>query len=145
MEDILKLSVEDRILLYGLQPAKGPYELLASFRLLEPKIKFTEKETREYDIKQVPQVDPITGEDRMAVAFNKEVAGDYTIDVQIPARMSSYISNLLEELDTKEELTFQYVSLYERFCLGKTGPTLPIDKVGKTNANINKQGKSTNK
>ena len=49
----MKLGIEDRIIIYGLFPPEGEYELLKAFREMEPLIKFTEEETRNYDIKQV--------------------------------------------------------------------------------------------
>ncbi len=64
----------------------------------------------------------------MMVAFNKEVAGNYTKECGVPARMLSYLAKTLEERDTAEELTFQFLGLYERFVLG-IHPTLPKEKV----------------
>ena len=130
----MKLTVEDRILIYGLQPEKGPYELLASFRIVEPEIRFTEKETREYDIKQMEGVNP-EGQKQMMVAFNKEVAEGYIKEVKLPARISSFIAETLSKKEEDGELTFQFLSLYERFCLGK--------KDGNTNPT--KQSKGNNK
>jgi hypothetical protein len=130
----LKLSVEDRILIYGLQPEKGSYELLSSFRLLEPNIRFSEEETRKYDIKHVEHPNPEPGKaPQMMVAFNKEVAEGYLKEVKIPARMSSYLSEVLTKKEEDSELTAQYMSLYERFCLGKTPSTK--EKVGKKDGN----------
>ena len=132
----MKLTVEDRILIYGLQPEKGNYELLSSFRLLEKNLRFNEEETRNYDIKNVPEPTPMPGvEPRMMVAFNKEVAEGYTKEIRIPARIRSYLTEKLEDLDSTEELTPQYVGLYEKFCLGK--------KDG--NADSTKQSKGDNK
>jgi hypothetical protein len=100
---------------YSLQPQKGNFELLSSFRLLEPNIRFSEEETRNYDIKQMDG-----GPDgQMMVAFNKEVAEGYTKEVKVPARVLSYLVEKLEEMEAKGELTFQFMSLYERLVLGK--------------------------
>ena len=119
MEGLLKLGVEESILLYSLQPEKGSYELLDSFRKFESIIRFSEEETRNYDIKHIPteQFDA-NGQPKMMVAFNKEVAGDYTKECKVPARMLSYLTKNLEDTETKEELTFQFLGLYERFVLG---------------------------
>jgi hypothetical protein len=130
MEGILKLSVEDRILIYGLQPEKGPYELLASFRLLEKDLRFTEEETRNYDIKNVPAPD-VPG--KMMVAFNKEVARGHLKDIKMPARILSYLSEKLEEMDTEGELTFQLVEIYEKICLGKKEDGTNAGKQSKSN------------
>jgi len=135
MEALLKLTVEERILIYGLQPEAGSYELLASFRLMEKDLRFSEEETRKYDIQNIPEPTPPVGtQPRMMVAFNKEVAGDYTKEIKVPARISSYLAEKLSAMEEKEELTPQYVGLYERFYLGKTN----------NGNNSSKQGKSDN-
>jgi len=118
MEKLLKLTLEERILMYSLQPEKGSFELLSAFKILENNIKFTESETRKYDIKTVKQPNPATGQEQMMVAFNKEAAHGYTKDCKVPARMLSYYAEKLEELETKGELTFQFMGLYDRCVLG---------------------------
>ena len=157
----MKLTVEERILVYGMQPQKGPYDLLAAFKTLEPRIRFNEEETRKYDIKQQEHEDPAnpTGPNLMLIAFNKEVAEGHTREVKIPARCSSYLSEELSKKEEAGELTYQYISIYERFCLGKTpspprspdanqisfGKSDTDETIKEDNGNTDKQGKSTNK
>jgi hypothetical protein len=137
VEELLKLTVEERILIYGLQPEEGSYELLSSFRLLEKHLRFSEEETRKYDIRNVSEPTPAIGtQPRMMVAFNKEVAEGYTKDIKIPARVSSYMSEKLSKMDEENKLLPQYVGLYERIYLGK--------KVDDGNVDTDKQSSSDN-
>jgi len=96
---------------------QGSFELLSAFKILEPKIKFTEEEIRKYDIKTTQN--EVNGIPMSMVSFNEEVAEGYFVDVKIPARIMSYMVEKLEEMDSNETLTFQYLSLYEKLCLGK--------------------------
>ena len=128
----MKLSVLERILIYGMQPPQGKYDLLAAYKKLEPDLRFSEEETRKFDIKQVEH-DGKNGQKIGMVVFNQEVAEGHNKEVKIPARIMSYLAEELEKRDDEGTLTFQYLPLYEKFCL----------KVNKDDSS--KQGKSNNK
>jgi HSP20 family molecular chaperone IbpA len=138
----LKLSIEDRILTYGLTPPKGDYELLKAFKQLENQIKFTEEETRNYDIKQ--EVDAKTGLSQ--VRFNKEVADveDSEIEVKIPPRALSFIVERLEKASNEGELIYQQMGIYEKFVLGVKPKEVQV-KESKNVRNISSKGKGINK
>ena len=116
----MKLSIEDRILLFGLFPQKGNYELLLAFKELEPIVRFSEKETREFDINQTQ--DPASGQSH--VSFNKEVADsveeESLKDIKFPTRAHSYLVEKLQEMSDNGELTYQQMSLYKKIVLGKS-------------------------
>jgi len=122
--------------MYSLQPQKGSFELLSAFKILENNIKFTEDETRKYDIKTIKQPDPKTGQEAMMVAFNKEAADGYRKECKVPARMLSYYAETLEDLETKGELTFQFMGLYDRFVLGNE----PKEEKNGTDSNKQSEG-----
>lgn len=127
MEDLLKLTVEDRILIYGLIPQESDYETLRDFKKLEDDLKFNEDETRRFDISQVK--DETTG--LAHVTFNKEVTEGHLKDVKLPARANAAIVERLHKLSNDKKLTYQYLPLYEKFC------------VGEVNANSGSKGKGT--
>jgi len=112
----LKFGIEDRIFLYGLFPAKGSYELLKTFRDIEPEIRFNEEETRTYDIHQVA-----TGTDGQSqISYNKEVADENKDgkEIKLPARMLSFCVEKLEKQSAGNELTYNLLPLYEKLVLG---------------------------
>ena len=127
----MKLGIEDRIIIYGLFPPEGEYELLKAFREMEPLIKFSEEETRNYDIKQVA----IEGGNNQ-ITYNKEVADENTDgkEVKIPHRALSYCIDRLEKMSNDNKLTYQLMPIYEKLVLGKV----------KNVRNTNKSSKSDN-
>ena len=127
MEDLLKLTVEERILLFGLFPQQSDYETLVAFKKLEKELRFNEEESRKFDIDQVV----VDGQQQ--VKFNKEVTTGYLVDIQVPHRALSYFSEKLSEMSDKKVLSYPHIQLYEKFVLGEV------------NADTSKQGKGNNK
>ena len=121
----MKLTVEERILCYGLFPQQSSYELLKAFQALESELRFNEEETRQYDIAQVND-----DKGQSHVTFNKEVAAEQYKEIKMPALCLSYISDRLQDLSKDNQLTFTMIPLYERIVL---------------NGNISKPSKGDNK
>ena len=112
MEECLKLTVEESIIILGLLPQETNYRLWKDIFKFEKDIKFTEDETRQFDIdaKQVGE--------QMNVTFNKEVTEGYFREVKIPMLVRAAITAELEKRSQENKLTRHYVTLYEKFCVG---------------------------
>jgi len=150
----LKLSIEERILLFSLLPRKSDYETLNEIIEARDALTFTEEETRKFDITTsfpsefrcsacstvfnnqngiVPSAldgkyycpvcesgeTTLLSEDksRQNIAFNKEVAGDYTKQITIKPRILAEIVGVLEETSKKKELTEQLLPIYKKLVL----------------------------
>ena len=113
MEECLKLTVEESIIILGLLPQETNYRLWKDIFKFEKDIKFTEDETRQFDIdaKQVGE--------QMNVTFNKEVTEGYFREVKIPMLVRAAITAELDKRSQENKLTRQYVTLYEKFCVGE--------------------------
>lgn len=127
MEDLLKLTVEDRILIYGLIPQESDYETLRDFKKLEDELKFNEDETRRFDISQVK--DEASG--LAHVTFNKEVTEGHLKDINFPARANAAVVEKLHKLSNDKKLTYQYLPLYEKFCVGEINASSTPSSKGK--------------
>lgn len=126
----MKLGIEDRIILYGLFPQEGEYELLKAFREMEPLIKFTEEETRNYDIKQVS-----VENGNSQITYNKEVADENKDgkEVKVPHRALSHCIDRLEKMSSEGKLTYQLMPIYEKLVLGKIKNVRNTNKSSKGN------------
>ena len=99
--------------MYGMFPQQSSFEVLKAFQTLEKNLKFTEEETRQYDISQVNDE-----KNQSHVTFNREVAlAADPIEIKIPALALSYISDKLQDMSDKDQLTFTMIPLYERIVL----------------------------
>lgn len=109
----MKLSVSDRILMYGLLPEKGNYKLLKEVvKFREGVLKFNRQESERFDIEQVQ-----TPEGYMQVKFNKEVADSHEIEVKIPILVKAAIVEKLKSMDKSNQLREDLLPLYEKFIV----------------------------
>lgn len=108
----MKLSIPERIMLMGILPKRGSYKEMKASTDFMPKLFFNEEEVRKYDIsyKNLP-------DGRFEVTFNEEVSTGYTVDVKIPAMVSSIIASKLKEMDANREIDDKTIGLYEKFVL----------------------------
>lgn len=101
----MKLTVGERIQLQQILPAKGNIVNLRILEDLRKKLSFTEKEIKEYKVKQVEGTNSITWNNK----------GTVPKEIEIGDQAKEIIVKELKALSDKEQLTLQYISIYDKF------------------------------
>jgi hypothetical protein len=141
MEDKMKyeLSVEERILLFGILPQESDYRSMLEIKDFRTLITFNEEETRNYDITVLE-----SPEGQMRVTFNKEAAVGHIKEYDISPRVAAVINEQLEKLDKERKVTDQLLGLFEKFLLPMIQPQIEAatprgDKIISKKAQIKKE------
>ena len=103
----MKLDVRDRIALASLLPSQGNYEALKTIRRAKEMVAFTPEERELYKLERNGDNWSWDGE---ASALNVK-------DVPVDEYITNLIRNKLAEMNNKQELTEQFMSLYEKFVI----------------------------
>lgn len=103
----MNLNVKERLMLLGLLPNEGNFANLKIIRKLQEDLSFSEEEHQEFGLKETEQgVEWVTAADR-----EKEV--------EIGLKASEIIADALKDLDRKNKLQVDHISLFEKFVLDK--------------------------
>jgi hypothetical protein len=104
----MKLDVRERIALASILPNKGNYEALKTIRRAKEMVAFTPEEIELYKLEQT---------EGNQWKWDGEAAALNVKDVPVDEYITNLVRNKLAEMHNKEELTDQYVSLYEKFVI----------------------------
>jgi hypothetical protein len=85
---------------------------MAAFEKVKPKIRFTEEETRKFDIEQ-----KVLNPQQVQVQYNKEVGEEYYVDIKIPSNLMGYIVGRLKKMSEEKKITENFLTLYEKFVV----------------------------
>lgn len=99
----IKLNIPERFILVNLLPDKGNFENLAIVDSLRVKLYPTQKEIKEYDVKQ--EGDRISWNDK----------GLKQTEVEFTEQEISFVKKRFTELSDKNELDFNQFLLFKRF------------------------------
>lgn len=102
-------TVKERLMLLAMLPSKGNVTTIRLLKELTEDLSFSEKEHKKYDIKSV------NGQ----IFWDDKKAKPKTIE--IGPVMKGMIKDTLEELNEKQELQVDHLSLWEKFCKNKKG------------------------
>ena len=105
------LNVIERGVLLNTLPKEGNFLTLRVIRNLVDKVGFSAQEMKDFEIKRIPdERDPT----KIQTSWNLKGAAPTEIDfadVEV-----DIIKKQLNELDTKQKLTLELFSVYEKFC-----------------------------
>lgn len=99
----MKLNVIERLTLLQILPQEGNFLTLKVLRDLTSILAMTEKEFKEFDIKQVDE----------QVTWN--LKGNEEKEVEIGEKATDLIVEALKELDKNKKLEQRHFSLYQKF------------------------------
>ena len=104
----MKLSILERILLRGVLPREGNILTVRIVRTLREKIEFKEEEIKLFEIKTVTSEsgDPL-------ITWSKKSETD--IEIDITEGENTIIVERLKDLNDKNKLNIDHISLYEKF------------------------------
>lgn len=100
----MKLTILERLMLNSILPQEGNIVTLKIVQDLKRETAFSEEEIAEHEIN--PQ------EDR--VEWNPE-SNDYVKDIPLGPQAMKTIVETIEELNSEEKLTADFITLYEKF------------------------------
>lgn len=104
----MKLSVAERIILFGLLPEKGTFLNLKQIRKVREDASFSDKETKDFEIQT-------TADGR--IVWNPKKAKE--VEIEISDSIHKIIKDKLEDLDKNAELEERHFTLYEKFIINK--------------------------
>lgn len=107
----MKLTVLERVLVSGLLPEKGSYDLLVAANKLKDELGFNEEEVRKYDISGRHRKE----DGRYEVTFNVQATHGYEKDVKVNPTMLGYLETKLKEMSDNGDLEQSLISIYEKF------------------------------
>lgn len=107
----MKLAIFERILIHGLIPTEHDYETLKAIEIFKKDLSFNKDEVAKFDIETLELANG-----SHQVKFNLEAAHEYEVDIKMPARVKSVLTEKLVKLNKDKKLTEQLLSLYEKFC-----------------------------
>ena len=103
----MRLEVHERIALLSILPTKGDYAGLKTIRRAREMISFSPDEIKFYELVQ----------DGGQTKWSTAKASEQIKDVPVDEYTTNVIREKLAELNTKDELTEQYMSVYEKFVI----------------------------
>ena len=107
----MKLFVHERLHAIGLLPEQGDFLTLKVVREAREMLSFTEAEHEEFQFEQ----------EEGAVRWkNPENPEDLQRDIPLGKKARALIAEALEKKNEEKELTEQFFSLYEKFCVEDT-------------------------
>jgi len=135
MENKLKLTVYERIVLQNILPQEGDFITLKLVRKLREALAFNEKEIAEVNFRNhwnCPQCKKVEVSNEMPkcldcdiymvsggqVTWDDEKAKKVVKDVFMGAKMLALCETTLKKLNDEEKLTDQHMSLYGKFVEG---------------------------
>lgn len=108
----MKLEVHERIALLQLIPLEGDYAALKTLRRAREMLSFTPEELKYLEMRNE------TGADgKMRTIWNVTRAAEAVKDCPVDEYTTSVFRNKLAEMDRKNKLTEQYMSVYEKFVV----------------------------
>lgn len=112
-----KLNVSERLTLLGILPREGNFINTRIIREVILKIDFSDKETKEFEIKKVGE----------SISFRKK-EGSIGKLIEIKERAFALICESLEKLDKENKLTQEHFTIYEKFIESKNTTDNTTDK-----------------
>lgn len=106
----MKLTILERITLAQILPAESSYITLKIIDQLRQDLWFSEKELKEYNIKETPGVDGREGQ----ITWDNKAQLAVT-DIEIGAKAREVICEALKQLDEAGKINAQNSILYEKF------------------------------
>jgi len=103
----LKLEVHERLALLNLLPTKSGYAGLKSIRKAKEIISFTPEEVEYYELVH----------DSGQTKWSSSKAVQRVLDAPMEEYIVDLVRQKLSEMERKQELTEQYISIYEKFVL----------------------------
>lgn len=105
----MKLSIAERIVIGSILPRENTFITLKVVRKLRDALSFTEKELKQFEIKEVgPQI-----------TWSKKVSKK-EVEIEIGERATDVIEIALKKLDETKKLENKHFTLYEKFVEKKT-------------------------
>ena len=127
----MRLTIQDRImLLNGILPKEGSFTTLKQLRVLREELAISDEDKEAIELKQnfvcncgnevwgdVVGKCLLCGE-MMSAGGNVvwDAEKDPKKDIRFPKELKRTIENTLDDLNNKEKLTEQHMSIYEKFC-----------------------------
>ena len=107
----MKLGIHERMTLVTLLPIKGDYSALKTIRRAREMLSFTPEEVKFYEIESVM----VNGSPQ--TKWNPDKAANKIKDCPVDEYTTNFVRNKLAEMNNEDELTEQYMSLYEKFVI----------------------------
>lgn len=108
----MKLEVHERIALLQLLPTEGDYAGLKSIRRAREMLSFDQKEVDFYGI-----TSGVGADGKASTNWNPTRAMEQIKDVPVDEFITNLIRKILTDLEHKQKLTEQTISLYEKFVV----------------------------
>lgn len=99
----MKLNVSERLTLVNTLPEKGNFETMKIIESLKDKLYPDEKETKKFEIKTKTN----------QITWNAEGAKD--VEIGLTEGEVKLLTEALEKLDEKSELTFAHYAVFKKF------------------------------
>jgi len=105
----MKLTVRERLMLLGVLPREGSFATLRIIRRLQDELSFTEEEHQEFGLRETEE----------GIVWN--TSAEREKEIKIGFKASEVIVTALKELDRKNQLRVDHISLFEKFVLDEEG------------------------